>query len=71
MALPTASGVAVNEHWKDHFEHDIAFHRKTAAIYDHVNSEPRILANASHRDAVPAHALRPNGNVVAALWKAT
>jgi SAM-dependent methyltransferase len=32
-------------HWKEHFEHDIAFHRKTAAIYDHVNSEPRILAN--------------------------
>ena len=35
----------MNEHWKEHFEHDIAFHRKTAAIYDHVNSEPRILAN--------------------------
>jgi SAM-dependent methyltransferase len=35
----------VNEHWKEHFEHDIAFHRKTAAIYDHVNTEPRILAN--------------------------
>ena len=35
----------MDEHWKEHFEHDIAFHRKTAAIYDHVNSEPRILAN--------------------------
>jgi SAM-dependent methyltransferase len=35
----------VNEHWKEHFDHDIAFHRKTAAIYDHVNSEPRLLAN--------------------------
>jgi SAM-dependent methyltransferase len=35
----------VNEHWKDHFEHDISFHRKTAAIYDHVNTEPRLLAN--------------------------
>jgi len=35
----------VNEHWKEHFEHDIAFHRKTAAIYDHVNTEPRLLAN--------------------------
>jgi ubiquinone/menaquinone biosynthesis C-methylase UbiE len=37
--------LVVNDHWKEHFEHDIAFHRKTAAIYDHVNSEPRILAN--------------------------
>ena len=35
----------MNEHWKEHFDHDIAFHRKTAAIYDHVNSEPRLLAN--------------------------
>ncbi len=35
----------MNEHWHEHFEHDIAFHRKTAAIYDHVNSEPRALAN--------------------------
>lgn len=35
----------MNEHWKEHFEHDIAFHRKTAAIYDHVNTEPRLLAN--------------------------
>ena len=33
------------EHWKEHFDHDIAFHRKTAAIYDHVNGEPRVLAN--------------------------
>ena len=31
----------MNERWKEHFEHDIAFHRKTAAIYDHVNTEPR------------------------------
>lgn len=35
----------MNERWKEHFEHDIAFHRKTAAIYDHVNTEPRQLAN--------------------------
>jgi SAM-dependent methyltransferase len=35
----------VNERWKDHFDHDIAFHRKTAPIYDHVNTEPRLLAN--------------------------
>jgi len=35
----------VNERWQEHFEHDIAFHRKTAAIYDHVNTEPRLLAN--------------------------
>ena len=35
----------MNEDWKEHFEHDIAFHRETAAIYDHVNSEPRALAN--------------------------
>ena len=35
----------VNERWKEHFDHDIAFHRKTAAIYDHVNTEPRLLAN--------------------------
>jgi SAM-dependent methyltransferase len=35
----------VNEHWKDHFDQDISFHRKTAAIYDHVNTEPRLLAN--------------------------
>jgi SAM-dependent methyltransferase len=35
----------MNESWQEHFEHDIAFHRKTAAIYDHVNTEPRILAN--------------------------
>jgi SAM-dependent methyltransferase len=35
----------VDERWKEHFEHDIAFHRKTAAIYDHVNTEPRLLAN--------------------------
>ena len=35
----------MNEHWQEHFEHDIAFHRKTAAIYDHVNTEPRTLAN--------------------------
>lgn len=31
--------------WTEHFEHDIAFHRKTAAIYDHVNTEPRAVAN--------------------------
>lgn len=42
---PLPRDLVVNEHWKEHFEHDIAFHRKTAAIYDHVNSEPRILAN--------------------------
>jgi SAM-dependent methyltransferase len=35
----------VNERWKLHFDHDVAFHRKTAAIYDHVNTEPRLLAN--------------------------
>jgi SAM-dependent methyltransferase len=35
----------LNERWKDHFDHDIAFHRKTAGIYDHVNTEPRLLAN--------------------------
>jgi SAM-dependent methyltransferase len=35
----------VNAHWKAHFERDISFHRKTAAIYDHVNTEPRLLAN--------------------------
>ena len=35
----------MNERWKEHFEHDIAFHRKTAAIYDYVNTEPRQLAN--------------------------
>ena len=35
----------MDDHWKEHFDHDIAFHRKTAAIYDHVNSEPRALAN--------------------------
>jgi SAM-dependent methyltransferase len=35
----------VNDPWKDHFDHDIAFHRKTAAIYDRVNTEPRLLAN--------------------------
>ena len=35
----------MNEHWSEHFEHDIAFHRKTATIYDHVNTEPRVLAN--------------------------
>lgn len=35
----------MDERWKEHFEHDIAFHRKTAAIYDHVNTEPRLLAN--------------------------
>ena len=35
----------MNEHWKEHFDHDVAFHRKTAAIYDHVNTEPRVLAN--------------------------
>ena len=35
----------MNERWKEHFDHDIAFHRKTAAIYDHVNTEPRLLAN--------------------------
>jgi SAM-dependent methyltransferase len=34
----------VNERWKEHFDQDIAFHRKTAAIYDHVNTEPRTLA---------------------------
>jgi SAM-dependent methyltransferase len=34
----------VNERWKEHFDQDIAFHRKTAAIYDHVNIEPRKLA---------------------------
>ncbi len=35
----------MNDRWKEHFEHDIAFHRKTAVIYDHVNTEPRLLAN--------------------------
>ena len=35
----------MNDPWKDHFDHDIAFHRKTAAIYDRVNTEPRLLAN--------------------------
>jgi SAM-dependent methyltransferase len=35
----------VNGRWKEHFDHDISFHRKTAAIYDHVNTEPRLLAN--------------------------
>jgi SAM-dependent methyltransferase len=35
----------MNEHWQEHFDHDVAFHRKTAAIYDHVNTEPRALAN--------------------------
>lgn len=35
----------MNERWKDHFDHDISFHRKTAPIYDHVNTEPRLLAN--------------------------
>lgn len=34
----------MNERWKEHFDQDIAFHRKTAAIYDHVNIEPRMLA---------------------------
>ncbi len=35
----------MNERWQEHFDHDVAFHRKTAAIYDHVNTEPRLLAN--------------------------
>jgi SAM-dependent methyltransferase len=35
----------MNERWQQHFAHDIEFHRKTAAIYDHVNTEPRLLAN--------------------------
>jgi len=35
----------VTERWKEHFDQDIAFHRKTAAIYDHVNTEPRALAS--------------------------
>lgn len=34
-----------HERWRPHFDDDIAFHRKTAAIYDHVNTEPRLLAN--------------------------
>ncbi len=45
LVIPSRRAVAVNERWKEHFEHDIAFHRKTAAIYDHVNTEPRTLAN--------------------------
>jgi SAM-dependent methyltransferase len=35
----------MNERWQQHFAHDVEFHRKTAAIYDHVNTEPRLLAN--------------------------
>jgi len=35
----------VNAHWKEHFDDDVAFHRRTAAIYDCVNTEPRLLAN--------------------------
>lgn len=35
----------MNERWKSHFDHDIAFHRRTAVIYDHVNAEPRVVAN--------------------------
>jgi len=35
----------MNERWQEHFAHDITFHRKTAAIYDLVNTEPRIVAN--------------------------
>jgi SAM-dependent methyltransferase len=35
----------VNERWQEHFAHDVEFHRKTAAMYDHVNTEPRQLAN--------------------------
>jgi SAM-dependent methyltransferase len=35
----------MNERWQEHFDHDVEFHRKTAAIYDHVNTEPRVLAN--------------------------
>jgi SAM-dependent methyltransferase len=36
---------AVISHWKHYFDDDAAFHRKTAAIYDCVNTEPRLLAN--------------------------
>ena len=55
---PTAIA-PVNERWKDHFDHDIAFHRKTAAIYDHVNTEPRL---ARERPAVrPARSPRGAG----------
>jgi ubiquinone/menaquinone biosynthesis C-methylase UbiE len=36
----------MNERWQEHFDHDVAFHRKTAAIYDHVNTEPRLLAKS-------------------------
>lgn len=45
MTLRTADARPMNENWQEHFDHDIAFHRKTAAIYDHVNTEPRLLAN--------------------------
>jgi len=48
LIFPASQGrheQAMIEAWKEHFDHDIAFHRKTAAIYDHVNTEPRILAN--------------------------
>ena len=41
----SAAAAAARERWKAHFDDDIAFHRKTAAIYDHVNTEPRLLAN--------------------------
>jgi SAM-dependent methyltransferase len=36
---------ALTSRWQDHFDDDVAFHRKTAAIYDGVNTEPRLLAN--------------------------
>jgi SAM-dependent methyltransferase len=42
---PTFRTFSLNERWKDHFDHDISFHRKTAGIYDHVNTEPRQVAN--------------------------
>jgi SAM-dependent methyltransferase len=42
---PDAAAPGVHERWRAHFDDDIAFHRKTAAIYDHVNTEPRLLAN--------------------------
>jgi SAM-dependent methyltransferase len=45
MTPPTTDARPMNEHWQEHFDHDVAFHRKTAAIYDHVNTEPRVLAN--------------------------
>ena len=41
----TAAAPPARQRWRAHFDDDIAFHRKTAAIYDHVNTEPRLLAN--------------------------